>query len=333
MIDDNRESAPEWAATRRWVEGLLAPGERIGAVRRLQGGWTSVMRRLDVESAGGESGGSREGRSLVLRSFVKPFYLRHAEALLNREAEVLRLLAPGPVPAARVYGVDAVAEHCDHPSLVMSLLPGAVRLDEDGEVGHRIALLARQLAAVHTVTPPEGRRPRAWQAWTAPERVAVPERTDRPELWARAIAAIDREAPAHRGCFLHRDFHPGNVLFTGSGAQTRISGVVDWVETSWGPTDLDVAHCSTALALLHGVDAGMSLAGHYREAGGLLSPEPGDHLYWRLLDALAFAPDAEKVAVPWRDLGREDLTPAVLTGRLEDYLQALFDRYGSMSSR
>ncbi|WP_031074572.1 phosphotransferase family protein [Streptomyces sp. NRRL WC-3742] len=336
MIDDNGETAPEWGATRRWVEGLLAPGERIGTVRTLRGGWTSVMRRLDVESEVGE------GRSLVLRSFVKPFYLRHAEGLLNREAEILRLLAPGPVPAARVYAVDATAEHCDHPSLVMSLLPGTVRLAEDGageggsveggsarggEVEHRIGLLARQLATVHAVTPPQDQRPRAWQAWTAPERVAVPGHTARPELWARAIAAIDREAPAHRPCFLHRDFHPGNVLFTGSGADTRISGVVDWVETSWGPADLDVAHCSTALALLHGVEAGMSLADRYREAGGLLSPEPGDHLYWRLLDALAFAPDAEKVAVPWRELGREDLTPAVLTGRLEDYLQALFDRF------
>jgi hypothetical protein len=38
------------------------------------------------------------------------------------------------------------------------------------------------------------------------------------------------EPPDYRACFLHRDFHPGNVLFTGDGL--RISGVVDWVETS-----------------------------------------------------------------------------------------------------
>lgn len=61
------------------------------------------------------------------------------------------------------------------------------------------------------------------------------------------------------------------------------------METSWGPADLDVAHCSTAL-------------GH--------------------------APDAEKVTVPWRLLGRSYLTPEVLTRRLEEYLAALFDRYG-----
>ena len=138
---------------------------------------------------------------------------------------------------------------------------------------------------------------------------------------------IRREPPPYRACFLHRDFHPGNVLFTGAGDGLRISGVVDWVETSWGPADLDVAHCSTALALLHGVSAGMHFADRYVAAGGTLAEERAAHLYWRLLDALAFAPDAEKVAVPWRELGRADLTPALLTGRLEGYLQALFARY------
>jgi hypothetical protein len=71
----------------------------------------------------------------------------------------------------------------------------------------------------------------------------------------------------------------------------------------------------------------MRLADAYVAAGGELSQDPTAHLYWRLLDALAFAPDAEKVAVPWRELGRHDLTPTVLTHRLETYLQKLFDRY------
>lgn len=88
-----------------------------------------------------------------------------------------------------------------------------------------------------------------------------------------------------------------------------------------------MAHCSTALALLHGVSAGMDFADRYVAAGGTLAEEPAAHLYWRLLDALAFAPDAEKVAVPWREVGRADLTPALLTRRLEGYLHALCARY------
>ncbi|MFB9906964.1 phosphotransferase family protein [Allokutzneria oryzae] len=303
--------------THRWVERNLPPGDRIRSTEALRGGWTSRMWRLDIEGRGSPY-------SLVLRSFVKPFYVRHALGLLTREADVLRLLADTDVPAARLHGVDASAEHCDHPSLLMSLLPGSIRLDEN-DVDRKITLLARQLVAVHRLHVAESARPRTYQAWTDPDRVRIPEDTTRPVLWRRAVEVIRRDPPAYRPCFLHRDFHPGNVLFTGHGADLAITGVVDWVETSWGPADLDVAHCSTAIALLHGVPAGMRVAEQYLAAGGALSEDPSDHLYWRLLDALAFAPDAEKVAVPWREVGRTDLTPAVLACRLEDYLEALLD--------
>ncbi|EST23409.1 phosphotransferase family protein [Streptomyces niveus] len=314
MTDDGRS----WGATRSWVEKQLRPAERVEDVVRLRGGWTSEMRRLDIRGPGGR-------RSLVLRSFVKPFYVRHAEGLLTREGSVQRLLDATGVPAARLVAVDATAEHCDHPSLLMTLLPGTVRLTDEGS-DRRAELLARQLVGIHRVRVSEETRPRTYEAWTGPERV-VPPATGRPELWRRAVDVIRRDPPGCRPRFLHRDFHPGNVLFDGAGDDQRVSGVVDWVETSWGPADLDVAHCSTALALLHGVPAGMSFADRYTEAGGALDEDRAAHLYWRLLDALAFAPDAEKVAVPWRELGRTDLTPTVLAGRLEAYVQALLDRY------
>ncbi len=311
---------PRWDATRSWVEKKgLSEAEHIEQVVSLRGGWTSEMRRLDVGGPGGP-------RSLVLRSFVKPFYLRHAEGLLNREADILRLLGDTDVPAAALVAVDAAAEHCDHPSLLMSLLPGALLLDDRGADG-RADLLARQLVRIHRLPVAARQRPRTYQAWASPERVVLPSATARPELWQRAVDVIRREPPAYRGCFLHRDFHPGNVLFSGTGDDLRISGVVDWVETSWGPADLDVAHCSTALALLHGVPAGMRFADRYVAAGGTLAGDSTDHLYWRLLDALGFAPDGEKVAVPWRELGRVDLTTDVLAQRLEGYVQSLFERY------
>jgi hypothetical protein len=71
----------------------------------------------------------------------------------------------------------------------------------------------------------------------------------------------------------------------------------------------------------------MHFADRYVAAGGTLAEDRAAHLHWRLLDALAFAPDAEKVAVPWREVGRADLTPTLLTGRLEGYIEALFARY------
>ncbi|MDT7844834.1 alpha/beta fold hydrolase [Streptomyces justiciae] len=310
--DDRREFADAllvdgWTATRAWLAKQLPEGRTVATTRFLSGGWSSQMRGLTLD----------DGTELVLRSFVKPFFRHHAPGLLAREAAILTLLAGADgIPAPELLAVDATAELADHPSLLMSRLPGRVRVDEDDLV-RRLDLLAGQLARIHAVAPEE--RPRTYQAWTSPERVRVPEGA----MWERAVDVIRREPPAYEGVFLHRDFHPGNVLF----AEGRISGVVDWVETSWGPADLDVAHCSTALALLHGPEHGLAFRERYEARGGRQLADGADHLYWRLLDALAYAPDAAKLAGPWRELGRSDLTPEVLGGRLEAYVGGLLERY------
>ncbi|MFJ3507614.1 alpha/beta fold hydrolase [Streptomyces luteogriseus] len=297
-----------WSATRAWVAKQLPEGRRVATSSLMTGGWSAQMRRLALD----------DGTELALRTFVKPFFRRHAPGLLAREAEMLTLLAEQEgVPAAELIGVDATGEHCDHPSLLMSVLPGRVRVDEE-ELDARVDLLAAQLARIHRVVPRE--RPRTYQAWTSPEAV--------PPGWERAVDVIRRDPPPYDGCFLHRDFHPGNVLFTGSGAGLRIGGVVDWVETSWGPADLDVAHCSTALALLHGPEYGLGFRERYEARGGRRLAGGPEHLYWRLLDALAYVPDAAKLAGPWRELGRTDLTPEVPGGRLEAYVTGLLERYG-----
>ena len=122
-------------------------------------GWTSAGRAVAL---------------LVLRSFVKPFFVRHAEGLLAREAAVLRLLAGTDVPAARLVAVDATARVLRPPLLVDVPAARAVRLDDE-EADRRADLLARQLLRIHRL-PVTGRaRPRAYQAWTSPERVSPPE--------------------------------------------------------------------------------------------------------------------------------------------------------------
>lgn len=241
------------------------------------------------------------GRAVVLREMTKEPWRTHADELLTREAQVLEALVDTPVPAPRLVAVEP-------PWLAMTLLPGALRLRAEAPEA-----LVATLLAIHAVDPP--RRPRDAYHWAYPERRRVPQWAIDATVWEWAFAAIDRPAPVVSPCFLHRDFHPGNVLFDGA----AVSGVVDWVETSWGPADLDVAHCRTALAMLHGVAAADRFRAAYVTAGGRLTLDP----YWDVVDAVGFLPDPEKVAAPWRMAGRPDLTAAVARERLEAYVSSL----------
>ncbi|MFF2847458.1 phosphotransferase family protein [Streptomyces sp. NPDC058001] len=293
----------------------LEVGERIVRTEALHGGITAEMRRLTI--------GTREGgtRDLVLRTFVD---VEHAEDWLNREADALTLLTGTGVPAPGLVAVDPTAAHCEYPSLLMTHLAGRTVLDDEG-LETRVPLLARQLVAIHAVRPAE--RPREYVALTTADTVVVPKGADA-AAWAAAIDVIRRPAPPYEGRFLHRDFQPGNVLFdvpTPSPTGARITGVVDWAATSWGPADLDVAHCSTNLALLHGPAWGLRFAEAYEEAGGVLATAASARLYWRVRDALAFSEEVQLVAQPWREAGRTELTTRAVEERLDAYVTALMD--------
>jgi aminoglycoside phosphotransferase (APT) family kinase protein len=320
VIDHNEDRAVRPRAL-AWAGRQLKAGERIVESEALHGGITAEMRRLTVVAPGGGT------RRLVLRTFTEPFFVEHAEDLLNREADALALLAGTGVPAPGPIALDPTAAHCEYPSLLMTHLPGRTVLDDEG-LEARVPLLARQLVAIHAVR--SGDRPHEYEAWTTADAVVPPDGADA-AAWAAAIDVIRGPAPGYEGRFLHRDFQPGNVLFDvspESAAELRITGVVDWVQTSWGPADLDVAHCSTNLALLHGPPWGLRFAEEYEKAGGVLAAAPEERLYWRLLDGLAFAAAAPWVARRWREAGRTDLTTRAVEQRLDAYVIDLMDTLG-----
>jgi len=74
--------------------------------------------------------------------------------------------------------------------------------------------------------------------------------------------------------FIHRDYHPGNVLWSGR----RVTGIVDWVNASRGAPEADVGHCRANLAghFDHTV-ADRFLARHQARTG-----RTGYHPYWDL---------------------------------------------------
>lgn len=324
MVTTRDEAATVRPLTLAWVRRHLEIGERIVGAEALHGGATAEMRRLTV--------GTRDGgtRYLVLRSFVDPTRQGPAEDLMHREADALTTLTSTGVPAPGLVAVDPTAAHCEYPSLLMSYLPGRAVLDDVG-LETRLPLLARQLVAIHLVRPAV--RPREYVALTTADTVVTPEHADA-TVWAAAIDVIRRPAPRYEGRFLHRDFQPGNVLFdlppedAAGAAGARITGVVDWAAASWGPADLDVAHCSTNLALLHGPAWGLRFTEAYRQAGGMLAAAADERLYWQVREPLAFSEEVQWVAQPWREAGRSELTTRAVEERLDAYVTSLMDALG-----
>ncbi|MEV7085134.1 phosphotransferase [Streptomyces sp. NPDC093085] len=301
------------------MSARLAPGERVTGAETLHGGITADMRKLTIRTRDGGT------RALVLRSYVG---VPDAEESLARMADALTRLAGTAVPAPGLVAADPKAAHCAYPSLLMTHLPGRTFLTDEG-LPARVPLLARQLVAIHALRP--DRRLSEYVAYTTPDTVVTPRDAD-PAVWGAAVDLLRRTPePPYEGRFMHRDFHPGNVLFEEAPAApegVRITGVVDWAQCCRGPADRDVAHCSTNLALLHGRDWGLRFAEAYEAAGGVLAATASERRYWRVRDALSFSEDLSEAARPWREAGRTELTTRAVEDRLNAYLTALMDGEG-----
>jgi aminoglycoside phosphotransferase (APT) family kinase protein len=278
------------------VTWAAATTGRITQVRELSGGWTSTMLSLTPES----------GDGAVLRLVTREPWRSHGQALTAREAEVLQLLAHTPVPAPLSRALDAQGRLCGHPAHLMSLLPG--RVDADRVDPLSLDRLADLLAIIHDVAPTIDIRP--YQSWAWEAKYAVPTWATDPGAWEAAFDLLRCDPPAFDPCFLHRDFQLRNVLWSDG----RISGVVDWVETSIGPAWLDVAHCCTNIAIGHGSEAADRFAAAYVERTGR-EPQP----YFDVMDVVGFLPPPGRSGFVTAESEQQ---------RLEERLRAVLRRLG-----
>ena len=224
--------SPPPARALRWC--AAAAGGAVSAVEALEGGTSSAVHGL---RAG--------GRELVLRRFVRPEWLAEEPDAPRLEAAVLERLESSAVPAPRLVAVDPDGSLAGDPAVLMTRLPGAIRwAADDGFLGR----LAAVLPAVHAVAP--GPELPDYEPY-ALEADGPPPWAERIDVWERAFARFHAPPATAERCLVHRDFHPGNVLWT-AGA---VTGVVDWASARAGSPWVDVGHCRMDLARGVGVDA------------------------------------------------------------------------------
>jgi len=247
---------------------------------------------------------------------VRPNWQR--PALPRREASILELLQGSGIPAPEVVALDPDAETCDVPALLMTRLPGRLDLtpkDMQGWLGQMAAALPRihGLPADNSIGP--------YRPYSDPKTVDVPRWSRRQRAWRTVLDLARGPRPRARRCFIHRDYHPANILWS----RGKLSGIIDWINASNGPLEMDVAHCRLNLAGLYGLAVADRFLAAYQS---LLGRTAADfHPYWDAIDLMdsGFA-DRGDVFAGWRVIGPPGLTPDLLRARLDEYAVAIAAR-------
>jgi aminoglycoside phosphotransferase (APT) family kinase protein len=252
------------AEVRIWVERHAGAG--IVKVRRLPGASSTAVHGLWFDNRA----------RLVLRRYLWPGFLADEPVAPRRELDALNFACSKGLPAPRVVAADlSGAEIGDGiPAILMAFLPGrAVGVPDL----HRLAEVA---ATIHAADASEFAH--EYFPWYEGVVTEPPAATRRPRLWQAAIELRSSAMPSYRPTFIHRDFHPGNVLWS----RGRASGVVDWANACRGPRGCDIAHCRANLLALSGHAAAERFLSAYEEITG----ESYDW-YWELASIIENSPD------------------------------------------
>jgi aminoglycoside phosphotransferase (APT) family kinase protein len=239
-----------------WAGSYL--GGRVVAARALRGGMSSAVHLVTVRRPDG-------GRDdAVLRRYVRPDPDEPEPAAA--EARALRLAEAADVPTPALLAVDPDGTQAGVPALLMTRLPGRVEW-WPSDLDRWLERLAGLLPRIHgTALPPGDAVPRF--APYRQESYRPPGWARYPRVWERAVEISRGPAPDLPAVLLHRDFHPGNVLWR----YGRVSGVVDWLGACAGPAAADVAHCRLNLLTMGAEVVSRFTACWEREANAVYHP-------------------------------------------------------------
>jgi Ser/Thr protein kinase RdoA (MazF antagonist) len=212
--------------------------------------------------------------------------------------------------------LDADGEHCGVPATLVASLEGSVVL-EPTDRRQWLRGLAETAARIHRVDAAGFRW--KYRRYNEGATLTLPRWSKQQEAWAKAIEIVEGPPRSYSECFVHRDYHPSNVLWQNG----RVSGVVDWVNGCRGPAGIDVAWCRHNLANLHGVSvADEFLAAYIAEAGSEFEYDP----YWDLMSVVELLPGPPSMYEGWLASGVRNISNAVMRERVDEYVASIVAR-------
>lgn len=254
--------APVPERVRAWVAD--ATGVAVQSVHRLPGASSTAVHLVRLAT----------GDRVVLRRYVWPGFLEDEPIAPRREVDALVFARRHGLPAPEVVAADVggVSTGDGVPTILMTLVPGRPVGIPD------LRALADVAATIHDVAP-DG-FPHHYFPWYQDTTTREPASATRPDLWRDAIDRW-RDLPNDSPVFIHRDFHPGNVLWS----RGRPTGIVDWANACSGPWGCDVAHCRGNLIELSGPEAADRFLAAYEAVTGRVYD-----LVWEIASVLEHGP-------------------------------------------
>ncbi len=311
QTDSGSPHTPPPPQARAWVLRQAPRGARITSIRRLPGGTSSATHAVNVRHR------TDSLHRFVLRRYTLADWLAREPDLAEREAGALDLLRDCDEATPRLVAVDPSGAEAGLPSVLMNRLPGRIKVEAPATDGY-LRQLAAPLPALHALQVPLSfTKQQRYDTYTDLAALVVPTWSHEPTAWQIVIDAARAPRPPTAWTFIHRDYHPGNIVWS----RGRLSGIVDWVNASYGPPGIDVGHCRLNLAILFGRET----ADRFLDAYLSLPESHPYQAHWDCRTVIDFLP-AQPNLEQWHDVGRIDLTTTIARRRIDDYVASLAAR-------
>jgi Ser/Thr protein kinase RdoA (MazF antagonist) len=292
-------------AARRWLaDALQCDPDAIERLTPLKGATSSSLFAVHAH-------GTTQG---VLRVVTNEAWLAESPDLVEHEVAALdEAHRHVGIPTPRAIAAASGDVGFGAPVVLMSWLNGAVSLPARPPPAW-LERLAATAVAIHRHARPRLRW--KYSSWTNKTALSVPAwSTLARDRWQRAFAIARAPAPHLPEVFIHRDFHPTNVLWRDG----DVTGVVDWANACRGPAAVDVAHCRTNLTAMYGTDVADAFLGAYMRLAGRLDYQP----YWDLDSMLDWVSSGPSFYAPWGEFGLATIPREKLRQRFDEHLASI----------
>jgi aminoglycoside phosphotransferase (APT) family kinase protein len=296
-------------SVQQWIKEKIGADAEIISAQLMKGSTSSTLHRIIIQAHG-------QKVRLVLRRYTNLEWLADEPDLALHEATNLKTVSLANLPTPVLVDFDSDGSVCDVPAILMTELPGFVDL-APSDFNDWLHRQAEALVPIHTIALQE--YPWHYAPYNNIHQLEIPDWSQEPQLWEKALDIIRGPIPAHRESFIHRDYHPVNVLWQND----RITGIVDWVNACLGPSAIDVAWCRANLAIMYGTSVADQFLKYYQSLAGTIFDY---HPFWDLMVIIEILPGPPSIYPPWITFGIHDLNEAKIIDRNDNYLKSVMSR-------